>query len=75
MTITYDSIDDVKKMQVADILSKRESIDGALADVQTERATTELGWKAKEQELRAEMNKLTEELRNLRTATLTETGK
>ena len=75
MTITYDSIDDVKKMQVADFLSKREAIDGALADVQTERATTELGWKAKEQELRAEMNKLTEELRNLRTAILTETGK
>lgn len=75
MTITYDSIDDVKKMQVADILSKRESIDGALADVQTERATTELGWKAKEQSLKAEQNKLTEELRNMRTATMTETGK
>ena len=75
MTITYDSIDDVKKMQVADILSKRESIDGALADVQTERATAEIAWKAKEQSLKAEQNKLTEELRNMRTATMTETGK
>ena len=75
MTITYDSIDDVKKMQVADILSKRESIDGALADVQTERAAAEIAWKAKEQSLKAEQNKLTEELRNMRTATMTETGK
>jgi len=71
MTIVYDPIDDTKKMQVADILSKRESVEGTLADIQTERATAELGWKAKEQSLRAEMNKLTEEIRKLRKATLT----
>jgi len=71
MTIVYDPIDDTKKMQVADILSKRESVEGALADIQTERATAELGWKAKEQSLQAELNKLTEEIRKLRKATLT----
>ena len=75
MTIQYDPIDDTKKLQVVDIISKRESVEGALADIQTERATTELGWKAKEQSLKAEQNKLTEELRNMRTATMTETGK
>ena len=71
MTIQYDPIDDTKKLQVADILSKRESVEGALADIQTERATAELGWKAKEQSLHAELNKLTEEIRKLRKATLT----
>ena len=75
MTIIYDEIDDVKKLQVCDILSKRESVEGALADIQTERATAEIAWKAKEQSLKAEQNKITEELRNLRKATLTETGK
>lgn len=75
MTITYDPIDDMKKMQVADILSKREAIEGALASIQTKRATAELVWKTKEQSLRTESNKLTEELRNMRKATLTETAK
>ena len=75
MTIIYDEIDDVKKLQVCDILSKRESVEGALAVIQTERATAEIGWKAKEQSLRTESNKLTEELRNLRKATLTITAK
>jgi len=70
MAITYDEIDSVRKGQVTDFLSKREAIDSALADIQTERATAELGWSTKEQELRAEQNILTEELRKLRTATL-----
>ena len=71
MTIVYDPIDDTKKLQVADILSKRESVEGTLADIQTDRATAELAWKAKEQSLHAELNKLTEEIRNMRKATLT----
>lgn len=71
MATIYDPIDDTKKLQVADILSKREAVEGALADIQTERATAELAWKAKEQLLRAESNKLTEELRTMRKATLT----
>ena len=70
MTINYEELNDTKKLQVADILSKRESVEGALANIQTERATAEITWKAKEQSLRAESNKLTEELRKLRKATL-----
>lgn len=70
MTITYDELDDTKKKIVTDLLSKRESIEGALADIQTERASAEIGWAAKEQELRAEMNRLTEEIRKMRKATL-----
>lgn len=70
MTITYDELDDTKKKIVTDLLSKRESIEGALADIQTERASAEIGWDAKEQELRAEMNRLTEEIRKMRKATL-----
>ena len=71
MTINYDEINDTKKMEVTDILSKREAVEGALADIQTERATVELGWKAKEQELQAESNRLTEQLRSMRKATQT----
>lgn len=71
MTITYDPIDDPKKLQVADILSKKEAVDGALADIRTERATAELTWKAKEQTLQAEKNKLIQDMRNMRKATLT----
>jgi len=70
MAIEYTEIDDTNKLIVADILSKRESIDGELANIQTERATAEIGWKAKEQEFNAEKNKLTEDIRNIRTATI-----
>ena len=70
MTITYDIIDDTKKGKVTDLLSKKEAIDAVLANIQTERATVELAWKKKEQELRAERNRLTGELRKLRKATL-----
>ena len=71
MTISYTDIDTVIKEQVADLLSKKEAIDAVLANIQTERATAELAWKKKEQELRAERNRLTGELRKLRKATLT----
>ena len=70
MAIHYNEIDDNSKLVVADILSKRESIDGTLADIQTERATAEIGWKVKEQELNAEKNKLTQDIRNIRVATV-----
>ena len=69
MAIKYDDLDDVKKGQVTDLLSKREAVDGALADIQTERASAEVGWAQREQELHAESNRLTEELRKLRKAT------
>jgi len=71
MPITYTDIDSTKKGQVKDLISKIEAIDSALADIQTKRATAEVGWKHKEQELRAEQNRLTEELRKLRKATHT----
>ena len=70
MTIKYTDIDTVKKEQVTDLLSKKEAIEALLADIQTERATAELARKKKEQELRAEQNWLTGELRKLRKATL-----
>ena len=70
MAISYDELNEVNKGQVTDLLSKREAIDSALADIQTERASTEVGWSVKEQELKAEQNRLTEELRKLRKATL-----
>lgn len=71
MAITYDDITAEKKGLVTDLLSKREAIDAALADIQTKRATAEVGWTTEEQELKTEQNRLTEELRKLRKATLT----
>ena len=70
MTIKYTDIDTVTKEQVTDLISKKEAIDAVIADIQTERAAAELARKQKEQELRAEQNRLTGELRKLRKATL-----
>lgn len=70
MAITYDDITSAKKGQVTDLLSKREAIASELADIQTARAAADVIWAAKEQELKAEQNRLTEELRKLRKATL-----
>ena len=71
MAISYTDIDDTIKSKITDLLSKKEAIEALLANIQTERATAELAWKQKEQKLRAEQNRLTGELRKLRTATLT----
>ena len=71
MAIEYDEIDTNNKLLVADILSKRESIDAALADIQTERAEFEIILRAKEQELKTEKNKLTQEIRNVRRVNVT----
>ena len=71
MPTTYTPIDDTKKNIVTDLLSNKEAIDAVLADIQTERATSEVAHKHNEQELRAEQNRMTEELRKLRKATLT----
>jgi len=68
MAISYDELNEVNKGKVTDLLSKREAVGSVLADIQTERATLEAAWAAKEQELRAEQNRLTEELRKLRKA-------
>lgn len=69
MAITYDEITDTNKKIFTDILSKREAIDAALADLQTERATADIARTVKEQELNAEKNRLTEEIRKMRKAT------
>jgi VIT1/CCC1 family predicted Fe2+/Mn2+ transporter len=70
MAINYDEISDATKLIVADILSKRESIESELADIQTERALAQVAWDLREQELKAEVNKLTQEVRNVRKATV-----
>lgn len=69
MAITYDDLTTAKKGQVTDLLSKREAVDAELANIQTERATADVAWTIKEQELKAEQNRLTEDLRKLRKAT------
>jgi hypothetical protein len=68
MTITYTDINDTQKLAVADLLQKLESIEGELADIQTARATAEIGYTASEQELKAEKNKLAQDIRNIRKA-------
>jgi len=70
MAITYNAINESERDAVTDLISKRESVEGALADIQTERANAEIGWAAKEQELRAEQNRLTEDVRKVRKATI-----
>ena len=70
MTINYDVINDDTKLVVADILSKRESIESVLADIQTEKALAQVEWDRREQELNAEKNKLTQDVRNIRKATV-----
>ena len=71
MTITYTELDDTKKKTVTDLLSKREAVESVLADLQTERATADTIRIQKEQKFKAEQNRITEELRKLRKATLT----
>jgi hypothetical protein len=70
MKIEYDDIDDIKKDQLTDLFSKREAIDSVLANIQTEKAEADIGWSMKEQTLKAEQNRLTEEMRKLRKAIL-----
>ena len=68
MKINYNSITDTQKLEIADVLSKLEAIDGALADIQTTRAAAEIGYATKEQALKAEKNVLLAAMRAIRTA-------
>lgn len=68
MAIIYTNITNDQKLEVANILSKIEAIDGALANIQTQRATAEITYTEKEQALKAEKNKLREGARTIRTA-------
>lgn len=71
MKINYNSIADTQKLEVTNILSKIEAIDGALPDIQTTRAIVEIEYKNKEQTLKAEKNKLFGDVRLIRIAELT----
>ena len=71
MAINYNNITNEQVLEIVDILSKVEAIDGALADIQTTRANAESGHVTKEQELTAEKNKLRENMRQIRTAHVT----
>lgn len=66
MVIKYDAMDAAKRVLVTDLISKREAVEGALADIQTERAGAEVGWSVREQALKAEGNRITEDMRKLR---------
>lgn len=67
MAIKFNNITDTEKHDAADMLLKIEAIEGALADIQTERATLEIEYTAKEQTLLGEKNKLKQHIRNIRT--------
>ena len=56
MTITFTSLTDAQKLEVADLMQKIESLDGELARIQTKRATEEVKWAAEEQEIKTEKN-------------------
>lgn len=71
MVIEYVVINDTQKLLAADIVSKMESIDKLLADIQTERATAEALWRDRDTELRNEKMKLNMEMRAIRAATVT----
>ena len=73
MAITYIDINDTQKLAVADLMQKIESIDSELADLNTEKAVAQVGWEARDQELQAEKNKLRQEVRNVRKATVAKT--
>jgi len=70
MAINYNEVDDTTKLKAADLMLKVEAVDSALADVQTTRATAEIGYRAKEESLNTEKNRLVEEIRKLQKATL-----
>jgi hypothetical protein len=70
MTITFTSLTDAQKLEVADLMQKIESLDGELARIQTERATEEVEWTAEEQEIKTEKNKILQGIRDVRVATV-----
>ena len=67
--INYDELSAANRNQVIDLITKREAVDSALADLQTERATQETARVAKEQELKTEKNLIIETMRKMRKAT------
>ena len=70
ISVTFTDLTQNQKLEVADLLQKQEAIDGLLADVQTERATAEQGWRDRENSLRTERMKVQMAVRGIRTATM-----
>jgi hypothetical protein len=71
MAITFNELSTANRNEVVDLITKREAVDSALADLQTERALQETARVMKEQELNAEKNLITETMRKMRKATQT----
>ena len=70
MEINYNIIDDHTRLQIADTLSKIEAVKAELADIQTARAQAQIEFAAKENDLNAEINRLTQDIRKSRKATI-----
>jgi len=71
MSIEYNTLDNAALLNTADIMSKREAIEGELEIIQNERATAQITWTEREQSLKAERNRLIAEMRTARKATVT----
>jgi len=71
MEIEYNTLDNAALLNTADIMSKREAIEGELEIIQNERATAQIAWTEREQSLKAERNRLIAEMRTARKATVT----
>lgn len=71
MAITFNELSAANRNEVVDLITKREAVDSALADLQTERALQETARVAKEQELNAEKNLIIKTMRKMRKATQT----
>ena len=72
MKINYNEIDDYTRLQIADTLSKIEAVKSELADIQTEKALIHAEFTIKENNLNAEINRLTQNIRKDRKATVNE---
>ena len=71
MTIEYDTLTDTDKLEIADMLSKIESIDALIAKVEDEHATAEEEWRAKDAELQTEKANLVITIQKKREARIT----
>ena len=68
MAIQFDELTDEQKLAAAEAVQRMEAIEAMLADIATERAENEIGFAAREQELKAAKNIAKETMRNIRKA-------
>ena len=71
MTIEYDTLTDGDKLEIADMLSKIESIDALIEKTEGERETANENWRAKDEELQTERAKLKMMIQGKREARIT----